>query len=181
MGSETFLSKTPFQEVKSETRLIEKITMLVPGFRGYKLKELRREADRLVRNYLYQQLGASRDDLKAVFQKLVDNRLTDLWTDVDRLIIDLDMVSSEINHASYGYSGFFDAVKVNEKRLDSMLDFDSKLIDNVSSLVVKAKEFKNETLNGRFDNTRVYMKDIRGALDLLHSLYNERTNLIHGV
>ena len=174
-------SKTPFQKVKSETRITEKIAMLVPGFRGYKLKELRREADKLVRNYMYQQLTSSNDALKLVLQQLVDNKLNDLWTDVDRLISDLDMVSSEINHASYGYSGFFDAVKVNEERLDNMLEYDQKLIDNTSSLDMKVKQYKNEILNGHFENSRIYIKDIRLSLDLLHSLYNERTNLIHGV
>lgn len=175
------MSKTPFQEVKSETRLIEKISMLVPGFRGYKQKELRRETDRLIRNHLYQQLSSSENDLKSVFQRIVDNKLTDVWTDMDRLVTDLDMVSSEINHASYGYSGFFDAVKVNEDRLDAMMDFDSKLLDNVLSLDQKVKQLKSEILNGRFENTRVYMNDIRVVLDLLHNLYNERTKAIHGV
>ena len=175
------MSKTPFQEVKSETRLIEKIAMLVPGYRGYKLKELRREADKLVRNYMYQQLTSSRDDLKTILQRLVDSKLTDMWTDVDRLVTDLDMVSSEINHAAYGYAGFFDAVKVNEKRLDSMLDFDSKLVENVASLSAKVKQFKGEISGGRFENTRAYMKDVRVIVDLLHSLYEERSNIMHGV
>jgi len=167
--------------VKSETRLIEKIAMLVPGYRGYKLKELRREADKLVRNYMYQQLTSSRDDLKTILQRLVDSKLTDMWTDVDRLVTDLDMVSSEINHAPYGYAGFFDAVKVNEKRLDSMLDFDSKLVENVASLSAKVKQFKGEISGGRFENTRAYVKDVRVIVDLLHSLYEERSNIMHGV
>ena len=135
----------------------------------------------MVRNYLYQQMTLSKGDLKLIFQQLVDNKLTDVWTDVDRLIADLDMVSSEINHASYGYGGFFDAVKVNEKRLDAMMDFDSKLVDNVLSLDERVKQFKNEVLNGHYENTRVFIKDIHVILGLLHSLYNERTSLIHGV
>ncbi len=175
------MSKTPFENVKSETRLNEKISMLIPGFRGYKLKELRREADKLVRNYIYQQLTSSNDDLKVILQRLVDNKLIDLWTDMDRLITNLDMVASEINHASYGYAGFFDAVKVNETRLDSMLDFDSRLIDDVSSLVTKITQFKNEILNGQLENTRIYMNSVRVMMNHLHSLYNERINLIHGV
>ncbi len=175
------MSKTPFQQVESQTRLIEKIAMLVPGYRGYRLKELRREADRLIRNYLYQQLKAGEDDLRTVLQRLVDYKITDVLTDADRLITDLDTVASEINHASYGYAGFFDAVKVNEKRLDNMLDFDSRLVDNVSSLLTKIKQFKGDILGGRFENTRTYMADIRVIIDLLNSLYIERTNIIHGV
>lgn len=175
------MSKSPFEKVKSETRGIEKIAMLVPGFRGYKLKELRREVDKLVRNHLYQQLTLSKDDLKLVFQRLVDNKLTDFWTDMDRLVTNLDTVASEINHASYGYSGFFDAVKIQERNLDAMLDYDTKLIDNVGSLDIKIKSFKNDVLNGRFENTRTHMKDIRASIDLLDKLYSERKNVILGL
>lgn len=175
------MPKAPFQKVKSETRIVEKIAMLAPGFRGYKLKELRREADRLVRSYLHQQLTLSKDDLKLVFQRLVDNKLTDLWTDMDRLITNLDMVASEINHASYGYSGFFDAVKVQGRNLEAMLDYDTRLIDNVGSLDVKVKQFKNETLNGRFENARAHIREIRATVDLLDKLHNERRNVILGL
>lgn len=175
------MSKGTFEKVKSETRIVEKIAMLVPGFRGYKLKELRREADRLVRNYLYQQLTLSKEDLKLVFQRLVENKLTEVWTDVDRLITNLDTVASEINHASYGYSGFFDAIKAQEKNLDAMLDYDTKLVDNVGSLDVKVKQFKNDVLDGRFENTRTHLKEVRAAVDLLDKLYNERKNVILGV
>jgi hypothetical protein len=155
--------------------------MLVPGYRGYKMKELRREADKLVRNYMYQMLKSSEDDLRVVFQKLVENQMSDLWKDSDKLIADLDTVSSEINHASYGYAGFFDAVRVNDDRLDKMLDYDSKMIDNVASLSIKTKQLRNNILNGRFENVLVSMKDIRTVVDLLNSVYGERVNLIHGV
>ena len=175
------MAKAPYEKIKSETRFIEKIALLIPGFRGYKLKELRREADKLVRNYLYQQLTMSKNDLKTVYQRIVDNKITDVWSDMDRLLTVFDMVSQEINHASYGYSGFFDAVKIQEKNLDAMLDYDTKLIDNVSSLDLKVKQFKNEVLNGSFANTRVYVKDIRNILDLMDKLYNERKNVILGV
>lgn len=175
------MSNKTFEKVKSETRLLEKIEMLIPGFRGYKLKELRREADKLIRNYLYQQLTMTKDDLKAVYQRLVDNKLTDVWTDMDRLITNLDMVASEINHASYGYSGFFDAIKINERNLDAMLDYDTKLIDNVGSLDVKVKQFKSEALSNRFENTRTHINEIRSSIDLLDKLYNERKNAILGV
>jgi hypothetical protein len=175
------LSETPYQKVRAQTSILEKVGMLIPGYRGYKQRELRREADKLVRNYLYQQLLLTKDDLRAAYQRVVDNKISEVWTDMDRLIAELDMVSSEINHAAYGYAGFFDSVKVNNERLDAMTDFDSKLTDNVLSLEQKVKKFKDEALNGHFENTRTYVNDIRTVLDLLHSLYNERTNLLHGV
>lgn len=172
------MSKSPFNKVKSEMRITEKIALLIPGFRGYKEKELRREADKLVRNYIDQQLMLSKDDLRVVFQRIVDNKLNDLWTDIDRLITNLDTVASEINHASYGYSGFFDAVKIQERNLDAMINYDQKLIDNIKSLDAEIKQFKDEALNGNFENARTRIKEIRSSVDQLDKLYNERKNVI---
>lgn len=175
------MSKEPLDAVEANNRLMSRLAMLIPGYHGYKAKELRREADRLVRNYLFQQLTLSKNDLKLVFQRIVDNKLTDDWTDMDRIITDLDTVAQEFNHAAYGYSGFFDAVRVEEKNLNNMVDYDTKLIDNAGSLDVKVKAFKNDVLSGNFETARTHMDDIRTAVDILDKLYSERKNVILGV
>jgi len=128
------LETSPFEKIKSESRLVEKIGLVIPGYRGYRLREMRRDADKLVRNFLYQRLNQSRDDLRTSFQRLVEVRLVDVYADMDRLITRLDAVASQINYAPYGYAGFFDPVKMQESNLDRMLDYDTKLIDDVNEL-----------------------------------------------
>jgi len=96
------LEKSPYDKLRSETRFIEKIGLAIPGYRGYKLKELRREADKLIRSYMYRQLTQTRDDLKVTYQRLVDNKVTDVYQDMDRLVTRLDAVAIQINYASYG-------------------------------------------------------------------------------
>ncbi len=44
-------------KVKGQMNLPERIAAFVPGFRGYKEKEIRRESDRLIRNHLYMKLS----------------------------------------------------------------------------------------------------------------------------
>src|SRR2546428_5023330 len=48
-----------YQSGRSQTGLLEKIELFLPGFRGYKEKELRRESDKLVRNQIYMKLSDS--------------------------------------------------------------------------------------------------------------------------
>jgi hypothetical protein len=121
-----------YSDVKGQMRLSERIVAFIPGFRGYKEKELRRESDRLIRNHLYLKLSTAKIDLRKISQKLADRRYFDVLTDMDRLLAKMDRVVEKVNHASYGYSGFFDAIKVKEENLDRMIDFDTKLIDDVS-------------------------------------------------
>ena len=130
-SEEEFLSekKDFYEKAKKQMRLSERIVAAMPGFRGYKEKELRRESDRLIRNHLYRRLSAAKSDLRDVFQKLSDRRLFEVLTDVDRLVAKFDRVAAKIDHASYGYTGFFNIVKVEEANLDRMIDFDNKLVD----------------------------------------------------
>ena len=115
--------------VQGQMRLSETIAAFIPGFRGYKEKEIRRESDRLIRNHLYLKLSIAKNNLRDINQKLADRRYFDVLTDMDRLLAKMDRVVEKVNHASYGYSGFFDAVKVREENLDNMIAFDNKLID----------------------------------------------------
>ncbi|MDI6847304.1 MAG: hypothetical protein QMD23_04140, partial [Candidatus Bathyarchaeia archaeon] len=117
-----------YEKAKKQMRLSERILAEVPGFRGYKEKELRRESDRLIRNHLYRRLAEAKNDLRAVFQRLSDRRLFEVLTGMDRLVAKFDRVAAKIDHASYGYAGFFNVVKVEEASLDRMIDFDNKLI-----------------------------------------------------
>ena len=59
--------------VQGQMRLSERIAAFIPGFHGYKEKEIRRESDRLIRNHLYMKLTIA----KTSVEKLTRNWLTD--------------------------------------------------------------------------------------------------------
>src|SRR4030067_3723184 len=99
--------KDVYEKAKVELRLSERIIAAIPGFHGYKEKELRRESDKLVRNHLYLKLTGMKNDLRTVSQKLAERRWLDVLQDIDRLVAKVERVSQKVNHASYGYPGFF--------------------------------------------------------------------------
>ena len=59
------------KKIEAEAGLLEKIELAVPGFSGYKNKELRREADRLVRDFLSRQIKQSKGNLRDVYGWLI--------------------------------------------------------------------------------------------------------------
>jgi hypothetical protein len=162
-------------------RLSERIAAFIPGFRGYKEKEMRRESDKLIRNHLYLKLSNSKNDLKAIFQKLTDRRYFDVLPEMDRLTAKMDRVVEKINHASYGYTGFFDAVKVKEDALDRMIDFDSKLIDEVSDVATEIDAFKAELASGDTKNMKARIQAITDKLENLEATFDSRDEVILGV
>lgn len=170
-----------FKKVEEEKRLSEKIMTVIPGFRGYKEKELRRETDRLIRNHLYEKLVGAKSDLKDVYQRLVDNRIIETWTGMDRLIAKFDRISEKINHAFYGYSGFFDAVKIKEDRLDQLIKFDSDLIASISETASKVQKFKSEVADGKFTEAKTRIEELVKNIDDLEETFNRRKSAILGV
>jgi len=173
--------KGMYEKAKGEMRLSERILAELPGFRGYKEKELRRESDKLIRNHLYQRLTEARRDLKEIFQKLSDSRLHEVLTDMDRFIMRFDRVSEKINHASYGYAGFFNIVKVEEAKLDKMIEFDDGLIDDVDKIVEETTGFKKEVVKQKFEKVREHIQNLNDMLEELEETFNGREEVIMGV
>jgi len=170
-----------YEKAKGQMRLSERILAALPGFRGYKEKELRRESDKLIRNHLYLKLSKVKSDVRGIFQKLSDRRAMDVLNDMDRLVAKFDRVTEKVNHASYGYSGFFNVVKIEEASLDRMIDFDTKLIDDVNKLVDEVSAFKNEIAEHKFDNAGFRIQSLTEALDAFEEAFDKREEVILGV
>jgi len=172
--------KDVYSEAKSQMRLSERIAAAIHGFRGYKEKELRRESDRLIRNHLYLKLSNAKATLKTISQKMADRRYFDVLTDMDRLLAKMDRVSEKVNHASYGYSGFYDVVKVKEDSLDKMIDFDNQLVDGVNSLATAIDAFKTELAGGETKNMKDRRQSRTDQLEGFEDTFDKRDEVIKG-
>ena len=173
--------KDLYEQAKDEMRLPERILAELPGFRGYKEKELRRESDKLIRNNLYEKLMKARSDLKEVFQQLSQQRRFEVLTDMDLLVTKYDRVAEEINHASYGYAGFFNVLKVDEEKLDKMIEFDAQLVDEVQAIVDEASAFKKDVSNNTYETAKDHIQKTDNALETLEDTFDERGEIISGV
>jgi translation initiation factor 2 gamma subunit (eIF-2gamma) len=173
--------KELYSDVKGQMRLSERIAAFIPGFRGYKEKELRRESDKLLRNHLSLKLSTAKTDLRDIFQKLSDRRYFDVLTDMDRLVAKMDRVVGKINHASYGYTGFFDAVKVNEEALDRMITFDDNLVDEIEAVTSAIAAFKADLASGETKNIKPQIQNVTAKLEGLENTFDQREEVILGV
>lgn len=171
----------PYEKARGQMRLSERIAAEIPSFRGYKEKELRRESDKLIRNQLYRKLSAVKSGLRDVFQKLSDRRMFDVMTDMDRLTAKFDRVTEKVNHASYGYTGFFDVVKVEEESLDRMIEFDSKLIEEVDGLAGEVDAFKADVAKQKFETAKKHVQSLGDMVDAFEGAFDKREEVILGV
>jgi hypothetical protein len=155
--------------------------LILPGFRGYKQREQRREADKIVRDYIYNVLEHAKDDLTSCFQALSDAKATELLEPMNRLTAQLDRVAEKINHGAYGYSGFFDAIKIEEPELDRMLDYDTQLMDSARKFSEATASFKSDLDQSKLDNARNSEKALESSLHSLELAFDQRKTVIEGV
>jgi hypothetical protein len=170
-----------YAQSKSQMRLSERVAAALPGFRGYKEKELRRESDKLVRNNLYLKLTKDKDDVRVISQKISDKRYMDVLVDMDRLTAKMDRITEKVNHASYGYSGFYDIVKIKEENLDRMITFDNQLLDEVNALTAAIGDLKTQLLSNNFANLKDKIQTVSDKFDLLEDTFDNREQVIQGV
>lgn len=176
MSGKDYLGK-----VRGERSLLEKIMGYIPGYRGYKEKELRRESDRLVRMEAVNRLKAAKTAFRRTFANpsAVQKLSGDDTYRFDALNSRLDRVTQRIDRAVAGYAGMFDAIKVKEDKLDSVIQHDLNLIERAES--IKTDVEKTVSIEPGTDEWRTAMDALVSKTEELDSLVNERSNLLRGL
>lgn len=115
---------------------LEKLTAKIPGYKGYKDKEQRREADKLLREQLALELDDQQKRMSELQIQLLNSGQIEYVDDLDRAVTKIQLLSDKVKSASYGYAGLFDAVKVKEEQLDALYEFDNRMLDYADDISV---------------------------------------------
>lgn len=114
----------------SEARTgLEKLLGQIPGYRGYKEKEMRRESDKLLRQAVATRMEAQRRRMDELQRRLIGAGRLEYLDDLGVAITQLQTFIDRVRRATYGYSGLFDAVRIREEELDRLYDFDHQLLE----------------------------------------------------
>ncbi len=162
------------KEYEEKRGLAEKIASYLPGYRGYKQKEVRREADKLLRDFMVKKLEAARSHLKTVSREAADSDAAGLFKNINRVSAVLDRVINKIGHADYGYAGFFDLVKVREAELDKLMEYDYRLLGACEEVSRIAEEAGNAAAAGSLDALPNLLKQLEAKARELESAFSSR-------
>jgi hypothetical protein len=120
--------------IEDSKNSFERMVENLPGYKGYKDKELRREADKTQRLYVAERLDGVLARLDSLKLDLVNRADLEKVGLVDVTARKLRTVADKIRYADYGYAGLFDADKVNEIVLDQLYQFDQQLVAGVGEM-----------------------------------------------
>ncbi len=118
-----------YQNVTGQMDPFKKLASVIPGFKGYVDRQNRRDADKLVRDTVarrFEELWKRTSNLQV---DLVSQGRIEYVDDIEKGALQLRTFIDKISTASRGYSGLFDAVKINEKELEQLYNFDLAFFD----------------------------------------------------
>ncbi len=114
-----------FQQITDSQDVFKKLASKIPGFDGYIERQNRRAADKLMRETIADRFDEQWKRASALQTDMVSEGLLSYIDDMERALVQIQTFSNKIRTASYGYSGLFDAVKINEDELAQLYAFDN--------------------------------------------------------
>jgi hypothetical protein len=167
-----------FQNVTGQQDIFRQLSSHIPGFSGYVERSNRRAADKLLRETVARRFDELYKRASALQTELVGaGRLTYL-DETESAVVKIQTFMDKVATASYGYSGFFDALKINEEQLAKIYEYDMAFF-NVA-----------DGLNNALDNVEHSLMDDDALPSAIHNLaalardalqsYERRYEIING-
>ncbi len=114
-----------FQNVVDDQDPIKKLAAYIPGFSGYIERANRRAADKLLRETVAQRFEELYKRISALQTDLISQGGIAYVDDMEKAAIQIRTFADKVRNASYGYSGFFDAIKFRSEELAKLYAFDA--------------------------------------------------------
>lgn len=162
------------EKARTQWNGLERILHMIPGFKGYYERELRRDSDHLQREFIVKQLRQVKSGMNKVIQAASRQKDFDLLRQHDQFAKALDISIGTCRYADQGYSGFFDLVKVREAELDKVYELDARILEATGSL---GEEFKNLAA-APLEPSR--LTPLQDRLEQIDGMLEQRTALLKG-
>jgi hypothetical protein len=151
---------------------LERLFKGLPGVSGYVDKELRRDADKRLRELIAGELEEQKQALLSVQQLLLEGKGL-LWMDnMDTAVKRLQLLIDRIRTAAYGYAGLFDPVRIGAEELNALHRFDQMIAERVADVRMAV-----QTLRTAVASDGDIGQSVRQLIDLvagLNTLYGKR-------
>jgi hypothetical protein len=118
-----------FEKVKSQQDPFKRLAAIIPGFGGYIERQNRRDADKLLRETAARRFDEQWQRASQIQVDMVSQGMIQYVDDMEKAALKLRTFIDKLTNAPRGYSGMFDAVKINEKELEAIYQYDAAFFD----------------------------------------------------
>ena len=152
------------------TNLFERIGNMIRGYKGYSLRDEKRNTDKKLRDELSGIIQLSEKTVITHQQQLLKTGEMQLCQEWEIARKALNTIFSKIKNASYGESSFFSDQQLKETELDEIYNIDLEMSERVHLILKTVEAEINETMSAAFVNQQVREID---------SILIKRTNFIN--
>ena len=167
-----------FDKVTGQMDFVKKLASYIPGFSGYIERQNRRAADKLLRESVADRFEELWKRTSNIQTDMVNEGMIALMDDMEQAAIQLRTFTDKIRTATYGYSGFFDAVKINETELSQLYQYDLAFFD-VADQIGRALD-NVEASMGDEEGLKAAIRNLTGLAREAVTTFNRRYEMING-
>jgi len=127
-----------FGEVSDDMDIFKKIASKIPGFKGYIESQQRRDSDKLIREFIFDRFRELEGRVSRLQRDFITQGQIGFVDDLEASAIKMRTFADRVRTAQRGYSGLFDAVKVNTEDLSKLYEYDAAMLtlaDEVSNAI----------------------------------------------
>ena len=146
------------------------IGKLLPGYKGYVMREEKRNTDKKVRDELAKRIENAKLMIIDFQQDLIKKNNIALCQEWDLIRKLVDTLFSKIKYAAHGESSFFSEKQLKENELDEIYNLDLILVNNVEMVCKSIESYIQDSLNPKPINKMV--RDIEVSLDNRNNYIN---------
>jgi len=123
-----------YEKVDADLDPLQRLLERVPGFGGYMERKKRRDADKLLRQTIANRFDELYQRISQVQREVINQGQIRYVDDIEAAAIKIRTFIDLVRTASYGYSSFFDAAKVDEDALRRMYEYDLQMLTLVEEI-----------------------------------------------
>jgi hypothetical protein len=155
----------------------KKILNYIPGFKGYIQRQSRRDSDKLLRETIASRTEDQWQRISSIQRDFISQGEIAYLDDLEAGAIKLRTFADRIRRAPRGYSGLFDAVKINENELTKIYQYDAAMLDLTQKV---SSAIDNIEASIGTDGLPAAIRNLVSAAQDCITVYNRRSEVVFG-
>ncbi|MFQ5920033.1 MAG: hypothetical protein ACE5I4_08350 [Thermoplasmata archaeon] len=164
------------ERVEEDRGLLKRIQLHVPGFAGYRRREDLRQADNMLRIQMANSLKSARETTEEARELMVEENHYKELDRVGRIINRFRTLEGRVRHAEGGYTGISPAIRIEDREINQLYEYDAALLDDAAALGQDAADLKVAAGDGK--GLRKRTKGIRSRQDAFEDIFEKRILVI---
>ena len=172
------MSDQIYDKVDSDLDPFKRIASKIPGFGGYIERQKRRDSDKLLRETIADRFDQQYQRISSLQRDLISEGEIGYVDDLEASAIKLRTFSDRVRRATRGYSGLFDAVKINEEELALLYQYDAQMLDLVDEV---SRAIDNVEASIGSDGLPASIRHLNSVSQQCIDVYDRREEVILGI